>query len=111
MVKHIKPAALLLCISLFSLHRVPAHAQEGFNNKKALYGLHLGFTENWVDIYYSDIEGYSTDGEVEMEMSPGSQARPISDTPGITRRLKKRPRRMSYITLIRVPGAQNEWLP
>ena len=59
MVKHIKPAALLLCISLFSLHLVPAHAQDGFDNKKALYGLHLGFTENWVDIYYSDIEGYS----------------------------------------------------
>ena len=59
MVKHIKRAALLLCISLLSLHFVPAHAQEGFSNKKVLYGLHWGFTENWVDLYYSDIEGFA----------------------------------------------------
>ena len=59
MVKHIKRAALLLCISLLSLHFVPAHAQDGFNNKKVLYGLHWGFTENWVDLYYSDIEGFA----------------------------------------------------
>ena len=57
MVKHIKRAALLLCISLLSLHFVPAHAQEGFNNKKVLYGLHWGFTDNRVDLYYSDVEG------------------------------------------------------
>ena len=59
MVKHIKRVALLLCISLLSLHFVPAHAQEGFSNKKVLYGLHWGFTENWVDLYYSDIEGFA----------------------------------------------------
>jgi len=60
MVKHINQAALLLCISLLSILSLPAHAQEqehgGFESKKVLYGLHWGFTENWVDLYYSDIE-------------------------------------------------------
>ncbi len=57
MVKHIKKAALLLCISLLSILSQSIHAQEqelgGFNNKKVLYGLHWGFTENWVDLYYT----------------------------------------------------------
>ena len=63
MVKHIKQAALLLCISLLSSNFVPLNAQEqdngGFENRKVLYGIHWGFTENNVDIYYSDIEGFA----------------------------------------------------
>ena len=57
MVKHIKKVALLLCISFLSFHSVPAQAQEqeagGFDSHKLLYGLHLGFTENRVDLYYT----------------------------------------------------------
>lgn len=41
MVKHIKPAALLLCISFLSLHFVPAHAQWSIN---AGVGLHSSFS-------------------------------------------------------------------
>lgn len=61
MAKHIKQAALLLGISLMSLVAVPAHAQEqgggNMDGKKVLYGLHWGFTENQVRIYYSDVKG------------------------------------------------------
>jgi len=57
MVKHIKKAALLLSVSLLSILSLPAQAQEqecgGFENKKVLYGLHWGFTENWVDLYHT----------------------------------------------------------
>lgn len=54
----------MLCIlQLVLLINLPVHAQEqehrGFNNRKVLYGLHEGFTLNWVDLYYSDVEGYS----------------------------------------------------
>ncbi|MCR5193016.1 MAG: PorT family protein [Bacteroidales bacterium] len=63
MVKHIKLAALLLFISLSMFLSIPVHAQGqeggGFNNRKVLYGLHWGFTENSVDLYYSDIEGFA----------------------------------------------------
>lgn len=63
MVKHIKRAALLLCIFHFSFLSIPVHAQEqdGVNpdNRKVLYGIHWGFTENQLDIYHSDAEGFA----------------------------------------------------
>lgn len=61
MVKHIKRAALLLCISLPSILSLPAQGQEGggFGNRKVLYGIHWGFTDNRADIYYSDVEGFA----------------------------------------------------
>lgn len=54
----------MLCIlQLVLLINLPVHAQEhehrGFNNRKVLYGLHEGFTLNWVDLYYSDVEGFA----------------------------------------------------
>ena len=61
MVKHIRQAAMLLCISILSIHFLQAQEQErgGFDNRKVLYGIHWGFTENIADIYYSDIEGFA----------------------------------------------------
>ena len=63
MVKHINTAALLPIISLMSLITVPAHAQEQgggtIDGRKVLYGIHWGFTENRIDLYYSDIEGFA----------------------------------------------------
>jgi hypothetical protein len=80
MVKHIKPAALLLCISLLSLHFVPAHAQEGFDNRKALYGLHLGFTENRVDIYHTQGgEAYALKEGNHSFYAPGTRISVIWD--------------------------------
>lgn len=80
MVKHIKPAALLLCISLLSLHFVPAHAQEGFDNRKALYGLHLCFTENRVDIYHTQGgEAYALKEGNHSFYAPGTRISVIWD--------------------------------
>ena len=58
MVKHIKKAALLLIIFQFISASTRAQGQDGggFENRKLLYGLYLGFTENKVDIYHSDAE-------------------------------------------------------
>jgi len=57
MVKQIKKAAMLLCIFLLSFLSVPTHAQNqgqgDSDNHKLLYGLHLGFTENRVDLYHT----------------------------------------------------------
>ena len=63
MVKHINQTALLLCVSLFSFLATPTHAQEhdglSLDNRKVLYGLHWGLTENQLSIYYSDFESVS----------------------------------------------------
>lgn len=61
MVKYINRAALLLCISFLSFFSATSYAQEqdggGLDNKKVHYGIHWGFVDNRVDIYYSDING------------------------------------------------------
>ena len=48
---------VVMCVSLLSLLAAPAHAQTKDNgasdNRKMLYGIHLGFTENMVDLYYT----------------------------------------------------------
>lgn len=61
MVKQINRAALLLCVSFLSIFSATSHAQEldggGSDNKKVHYGIHWGFVDNQVDIYYSDNNG------------------------------------------------------
>ncbi len=80
MVKHIKPAALLLCISLLSLHFVPVHAQEGFNNKKVLFGLHWGLTGNRVDLYHAQGgEAHALEEGNHSFFAPGTRVSAIGD--------------------------------
>lgn len=47
----------MLCIFQLSFLFAPAHSQEqnhgNMGNRKILYGLHLGFTENRVDLYHT----------------------------------------------------------
>ncbi len=84
MVKHIKQAALLLCISLLSNHFIPAHAQDqergDFESRKVLYGFHSGFTVNGVDLYYTQGgKAYALKEGDHSFYAPGTRVSVIGD--------------------------------
>ena len=71
----LKPlGSALFCIVL----SLPALAQDGPDSHKFLYGIHLGFTENKVDIYSSQGGTLHTDGDHSF-YNPGFRIAVIGD--------------------------------